>query len=103
MLYLIQTRQELDSLPLKLPQSVQEELLRSTAYPEECITLIAENMEDISKARGFIDYAVHPCEWVNRFDCGWLSALFVINNSFTVTLFSPTNAAPDVILRELEE
>ena len=62
MLYHVQTRQELNSLGLKLPQSVQAELLRSTEYPDEGITLIAENKEDISEARSVIDYAVHPCE-----------------------------------------
>ena len=103
MLYRIQTRQDLDSLALKLPKSVREELLRSTAYPDECITLIAENREDISEARSFIDYTQHPCEWVKRLDCGWLSALYVINNSFTITLFLPADFAPDAILRELEE
>ena len=103
MLYYVQTRQELDSLGLKLPKSVQKELLRSTAYPAECIALIAEDREDISEARSVIDYAIHPAEWVNRLDDGWLSALYVINNSFTVTLLLPADIAPDTILRELEE
>ena len=103
MLYHVQTRQDLDSLALELPQSVQKELLRSTAYPAECIALIAEDREDISEARSVIDYAIHPAEWVNRLDDSWLSALYVINNSFTVTLFLPADIAPDTILRELEE
>lgn len=103
MLYHVQTRQELDSLGLELPQSVQEELLRSTEYPDEGFALIAENWEDISKARSFIDYTIHSCEWVNCLDCGWLSALYVINNGFTVTLLLPADIAPDSLLRELEE
>ena len=103
MLYYVQTKRELDSLGLKLPKSVQEELLRSTAYPEEGIALIAENREDISKARSFIDYTIHPCEWVSRLDGDWISSLFVISNSFTVTLLFPTDIAPEAILRELEE
>lgn len=54
-------------------------------------------------ARRFIDCTVDPCEWVNRLDCGWLSALYVLSNSFTVTLLLPRDIAPDVILQELEE
>ena len=103
MLYHVQTKQDLDSLGLELPQSVQKELLRSTEYLDEGFALIAENKEDISKARSFIDYTVHPVEWVNRLAGGWLSALYVINNSFTVTLFLPADIAPDTILQELEE
>ena len=42
-------------MDLELPQSVQEELLRSTKYPDEGFDLIAENKEDIAEARSVID------------------------------------------------
>ena len=42
-------------MDLELPQSIQEELLRSTEYPDESFALIAENKEDISEARSVID------------------------------------------------
>ena len=103
MLYRIQTRQELNTLGLRLPQSVMDELLRSTAYPSEGIALIAEDREDIAEVRKTVDYIHHPCEWVNRLKGGWLSALYVINNSFTVTLLIPADIAPDTILQELED
>lgn len=103
MLYRIQTRQELNTLDLRLPQSVMDELLRSTVYSSEGIALIAEDREDIAEVRETVDFTHHPCEWVNRLKSGWLSALYVINNSFTVTLLIPADIAPDTILQELED
>lgn len=103
MLYRIQTRQELNTLGLKFPRSVVDELLHCTAYPSEGVALIVETREDISKVRETVDYNLYPCEWVNRLDGGWLSALYVINNSFTVTLLIPAHIAPDIILQELED
>lgn len=103
MLYRIETRQELNTLDLRFPKSVMDELLRCTAYPTEGIALIAEGREDIAEVRETVDYTHHPCEWVNRLNGGWLSALYVINNSFTVTLLIPADIAPDIILQELED
>ncbi len=101
MLYRIHTRQELDMLDLDLPESVRKELLRCTAFPREGIALIVENAEDIPEVKKTVDYMAHPCEWVNCLDGGYLSALYVINNSFTVTLIVPAHIAPDSILSEL--
>ena len=103
MLYCIRNRQELDSLALKLPQSVQDEVLRCVAFPNEGLALIADVADDICEARKIVDFMSHPAEWVNHLDGDFLSALFVINNSFTITLFLPADIAPDTILRELEE
>ena len=103
MLYRIQTRQDMDSLDLRCPKSVMDELLRCTAYPSEGIALIAEDREAIAETKKTVDYTHHPCEWVNRLNGGWLSALYVINNSFTVTLLIPADIAPDIILQELED
>lgn len=101
MLYHIKSRQELDSLGLKLPQSVQEELCRCVAFPDEGVALIAENVEDVCAARRYVDFERHPAEWVNRLEGGFLSALFVMNNSFTITLFLPKNIAPEAITKEM--
>ena len=103
MLHHIKSRQELDSLGLKLPRSVQEELCRCVAFPDEGIALIAEDLEDVCAARRLVDFERHPAEWVNRLDGGFLSALFVMNNSFTIALFLPAHIAPDAILKELED
>lgn len=102
MLYRIQNRQELDSLALKLPQSIQDEVFRCVAYPDEGLALIAEDADDICEARKIVDFISHPVEWINRLDENFLSALFVMNNSFVITLFMPANIAPDIILKELE-
>lgn len=101
LLHYIQSKQELDSLCLKLPQGVQDELLRCVAFPGEGLTLIAEDMEDVCKVRDIVDFETHPAEWVNCLDGGFLSALFVMNNSFTITLFLPKNIAPEAITKEM--
>lgn len=103
MLYCIRNRQELDSLALKLPQSVQDEVFRCVDFPDEGLVLIAEVSDDICEARKIVDFISHPAEWVNRLDGNILSALFVMNTSFTITLFLPADIAPDTILKELED
>lgn len=103
MLYRIKSKQELDSLRLKLPQGAEDELLRCVAYPGEGLALIAEDTQDICEARKLINFETHPAEWVNRLDGGFLSVLYVMNNSFTITLFLPMDIAPDAILQELED
>lgn len=103
MLYRIKSKQDLDSLRLKLPQGAEDELLRCVAFPGEGLALIAEDAQDVCEARRFVDFETHPAEWVNRLDGGFLSALYVMNNSFTVSLFLSSDIAPDAILQELEE
>lgn len=103
LLHHIQSKQELDSLCLKLPQGVQDELLRCVAFPGEGLALIAEDMEDVCKVRDIVDFETHPAEWVNPLDGNFLSALFIMNNSFAITLVLPTNVAPKSILSELED
>lgn len=87
----------------KLPRSVQKELCHYIDFPDEGVALIAENVEDVCAARRLVDFERHPAEWVNRLEGGFLSALFVMNNSFTIALFLPAHIAPAAILRELEE
>lgn len=103
MLHHIKYKQDLDSLGLNLSRSVQEEIWRCVAFPGEGIALIAEDMEDICEARRFVDFERHPAEWVNCLDDGFLSALFVMNNSFTITLLLPKNIAPEAITKEMED
>lgn len=103
MLHHIKSRQELDVLGLKLPRSVQEELCRYVAFPDEGVALIAESAEDVCAVRRLVDFERHPAEWVNRLDGGFLLALFVMNNSFTIALVLPTNIAPKFLLAELED
>ena len=93
----------MDDLCLNLPQNVVDEVFRCVAFPDEGLALIAEDMNDIYEARKVVDFISHPAEWVNRLAGNYLSALFVMNNSFVITLFLPADIAPDTILKELEE
>lgn len=103
MLYRIQRKQDMDGLCLNLPQNVVDEVFRCVAYPGEGLVLIAESADDICEARKIVDFISHPAEWVNRLDGNYLSALFVMNNSFVITLFMPADVAPDTILKEAED
>ncbi len=103
LLYRIQTKQDMDALCLNLPQNVLDEVFRCVAFPDEGLALIAEDADDICEARKIVDFVSHPAEWVNRLDGNFLSALFVMNNSFTITLFLPADIAPNAFLQELED
>jgi len=93
----------MNTLYLNLPQNVLDEVFRCVAFPGEGLALIAEDADDICEARKIVDFISHPVEWVNRLDENYLSALFVMNNSFVITLFMPADIAPDTILKEAED
>lgn len=115
MLYCIGTYREATALPVAFPADVKQKLLCSTAYLDSeygakrnylesgGYSLIAQTYEDLLKAKEVVDFEVHPCEWVNRLDGDFLSALFVINDDFTISLFMPVEIAPKAILKELED
>ena len=117
MLYRIGTQQELAMLPYSLPERVREELLRSTIALDHAYgagrdyldvggySLIAETREDVEEIKKIVDYDEHPCEWAERIgkDSGYLSALFLLNDDYTVMLFMPISAAPYTLLNDLEE
>lgn len=114
MLYRIGTATEVPSLNEHIPERVFGEVLRGIVildaeYGESrdylnCggYSLIADTDEDAECAIASIGKA-HPCEWVTRIGTsGWVSALYVLNDDFSVMLYTPEAALPDTLLRELE-
>lgn len=116
MLYRVGTRSELTTLGCELPECVYAELLRGVAildaeYGAERdsllvggFSLIAENLEDVSKIKKFVDYDRHPPEWATRLgNSGYTSALFILNNDFSIMVYLPETIVPEAIKKELEE
>ena len=117
MLYQIGTKKELPMVVRRIPERVYTELLRGTAildaeYGEDRnylltggYSLIAETADDLCRVKAVIDYDTHICEWVTVIgkDTGYLSALFVLNDDFSIMLYLPRAIASASILNELEE
>ncbi len=117
MLYMVGTLCETDKLESKLPDSVFTELVRGIAildceygegrnYQEYGgYSLIAETAEDVQEVKKYVDYESHSCEWVTSIgkDSGYLSALFIMNNDFSIMLYLPSAVAPNVLLEEVEK
>lgn len=115
MLYMVGTLCETDKLETKLPVSVFTELVRGIAvldskYGEnrnyqECggYSLIAETTEDIQEIKNYMDYESHPAEWVTSIgkDSSYLSALYILNDDFSIMLYMPAAIAPTVILDKM--
>lgn len=67
-------------------------------------SILAENLEDVEAIKAYVDYEHHPPEWVTRISfTKILSALFIMNNDFSIMLYLPQEYAPQVLLSELEE
>lgn len=114
MLYTIGTEKELSQIEDKLPSDVFKALFKSTvllgyaygpnrSYRESGgYSLIAETADDVEAMRNAVDFTTHPCEWADRIG-KYLSALFLLNDDFSVVLFIPLAVAPEILLQELEE
>jgi len=66
-------------------------------------SLIAETADDLASIREIIDFDTHPCEWADRLDEEYLSALYLLNDEFSIVVFMPVTVAPPALLSELED
>ena len=116
LLYTIGTAHELSILPKHLPQELVLEILAGLVildaeygesrnyYESGGYSAIAENIEDIPGLKCIIDYEKHPCEWATKIGrTGYISALFILNNSFSIMAYLPQAIAPTAISNELED
>ena len=117
MLYKVGTTKELSFLKNRLPEQVYSEVFRGVAilegeygaerdYSESGgYSVIVETKEDILALKKIVDFDTHFCEWVTTIgkDTGYLSALFLMSNDFSIMAYMPRKITPDAILRELEE
>ena len=116
MLYTIGTANELFLLPAHLPEELRTEILtglvvldaeygESRNYLESGgYSVIAETVEDIPCLKAIIDYKKHPCEWATKIGrTGFVSALYILNNDFSIMVYMPQAIAPKEIINELED
>ena len=115
MLYRIGTVKEIRSLHGKFHEDVIEQLHYCTrtldaAYGADRnylqsggYSLIAETANDLSGIREIIDLDKHPCEWADPLNGGFLSALYLLNDDYSVVVFMPIAIAPPTLLNELED
>lgn len=65
-------------------------------------SILAETTEDVESIKQYIDFDTHPPEWVTRISfTGILSALFIVNNDFSIMVYMPQEVAPQALLSEL--
>ena len=116
MLYALGTANELSLLPAHLPEELRTEILTglvvldaeygaSRNYLESGgYSVIAENIDDIPGLKAIIDYEEHPCEWATKIGrTGFVSALYILNNDFSIMVYLPQDIAPTEISTELED
>ena len=116
MLYRVGTKKELCTSGCELPERVYTEVFQGLVvldaeYGTERdslfvggFSLIAEERADVSAIKNYVDYDEHPPEWVTRISkTGYISALYIMNNSFSIVLYMPESIAPKSIISELED
>lgn len=117
LLYRIGTMDELSKAKLPLPRPVLADLTRTTtALDKEYgaarnylttggYSLIVEEALDLPQLKQIINYDSHPCEWATEVaeGSGYLSALYLLNNDFSITVYMPIAIAPNTIKSELED
>ena len=116
-LYRIGTSKELASMKDKLPKQVYEDLtigivVLDSEYGEDRdylqeggYSVIVETADDLPEFKTIIDYDTHGCEWAVKEsrNCGYLCALYIMNNDFSIMVYMPIAIAPDAILKDLED
>ena len=116
MLYIIGTTAEIPTLPNHLPEKLRSEIFQGLVVLDAeygadrdylatgGYSVFAETIEDIQELRCKLDIQEHTPEWATRIgSTGYLSALFIINNSFSIMAYMPVAIAPTSILTELED
>lgn len=67
--------------------------------------LLAETKKDLEQVKAVLNYDSHPCEWAMRLwgGIGYVAALYLLNNEFTIQLYMPEAIAPVDVLEELTD
>ena len=115
MLYRIGTVKEIDAIEDKFPREIVNKLYHCTSVLDEAYgadrdylqsggySLLAENEQDLVGIKPIIDFDTHPCEWADPVGKEHLSALYLLNDNFSIVIFMPINIAPPELLSELED
>ena len=116
MLYQLGTTKEVALLPCHLPDELLTEVLTGLVvldaeygadrdYKESGgYSLIAENRDDLSKLNEIINTNIHAPEWATHIgSTGFVSALYIMNDDFSIMVYLPLEIAAAPIKLELED
>ena len=115
MLYRIGTVKEIVPIKNKFTEDVINQLYYCTKTLDDAYgvgrdylqsggySLIAETADDLSAIQKLINLDEHPCEWADRLDGDYLSALYLMNDDFSIVVFMPIAIAPPTLQSELED
>jgi hypothetical protein len=112
MIYRLGTGREVLSLREKLLPDVYDELAYQLAildsnygadrdyYESGGYAVVAETDADLLAVKAqIIDYENYPCEWSSQLnDSGYIFAIYVLNDDYSLSLFMPKVITPQEIL-----
>lgn len=116
MLYTIGTTAEIPTLPSHLPEKLVTEIFQGLVILDAeyeptrnyleigGYSAILETPLDIQQFGRIINIETRQPEWATWIGTtGYISALYIMNNDFTIMVYMPATIMPDIIRKELEE
>lgn len=115
MIYKYGTVREVYATAARFPDEVFTELLLGAAvldsqygedrdyYESGGYSIVVETDTDLPALREIVNIDSHPCEWATRLgSSGFISALYIFSNDYSIMVFMPQAIAPQAILNEFE-
>lgn len=66
-------------------------------------SIVLQSIDDITTLNEIVNITTHSCEWANKLgESGYVSALYVLNNDFSVAVIMPICIANEDILNAIE-
>ena len=116
MLYTIGTTAEIPTLPSHFPEKLVTEIFQGLVILDAeyeptrnylevgGYSAILETKEDIQKFSHIINLETRQPEWATWISStDYISALYILNNDFSIMAYMPLTIAPTIIRKELEE
>ena len=116
MLYRIGHKKDVYSCGCKVPKRALQEVYTGLLILDEeygydrnwelegGYSILVELPEDLEAVKTYVDWDRHPPEWVTRISyTKIISALFIMNNDFSIMAYMPQEIAPQTLLDELED
>ena len=116
LLYRIGTTAEIPSLPSHFPEKLITEVFHGLVvldceYGEDRnylqsggYSVILETEDDIQEFAKTLDIVTRPPEWATWIDnTGYISALYILNDDFSIMVYMKSEIMPQIIRKELYE
>ena len=67
-------------------------------------SILVDAAEDVEAIKAYVDFEKHPPEWVTLISyTKIISALFIMNDDYSIIVYMPQEIAPQALLSELED